>query len=136
MRLLFLFGIIAAPVMAEEIALSDIDIKTAMHQRSVQKSCVFTTECNEDKGCSDTFYSVEVAGMAGGPSLEHMKVEGEMYTMNGDFPITGQRASGGYSMVGGDLAARHLLTLTADGMARYTIHYGQGPASYTFLGKC
>lgn len=108
----------------------------APFKQSVAIVCDFTTECVEDETCTETEFTPEITGAAGGMSADELVVEAQMITDAETVELLGLKAGTTLSLSGGSFAARHLLTITDGGATRYTVHYAEGPFVISYLGIC
>lgn len=99
-------------------------------------SCGFDFECLETEACADTTFTTQLKGQAEGILGGDMAVQGEMISDAGDTILLGARSGDAMSLAGGTFEARHLLTIAANGAARYTLHYSDGPMVISYTGTC
>lgn len=102
-------------------------------QTEALRACDFTFECFEAEACTETEYTPSLTGEIG---TDGMLVEAEFESPSETVALLGVASDGALSLVGGSFSARHLLTITADGAARYTVHYADGPMVISYLGTC
>lgn len=105
-------------------------------ETDVTLSCVFATECYEDEACQSSGYGVMLEGKAGGMDAEALLVEVAMSSVSGDTFLVGVQSGGIFSLSGGGFDARHMLTIGADGAARYSVHYSDPVMVLTYHGQC
>ena len=131
------FLLLGAPLVAQVPNMSaDLTIENAPVQMEIALSCTFETECFESESCAASTYMFELNGRAGGLTDTEMVVQTELVSEIGDTRLIGARSGEAMSLAGGTFEARHLLTLAADGAARYTLHYAEGPMVISYLGEC
>lgn len=132
--------ICAVPAFAQNTAQvpnsADLTISTAPVQVEIVLHCAFQSECFEAETCSDTTFSFDLNGRAGGLAESDMVVQTELTSEIGDTDLLGVRTGSALSLSGGSFEARHLLTIAEDGAARYTLHYADGPMTISYLGDC
>ena len=94
------------------------------------ETCTFDTECFDGDGCAETEFEATLGNDGDGNSV--------LSTISED--VTGETVTGEggeHSVFTGiGPGAMHLLTRTADGTARYTVHLLEGPMAITYLGAC
>jgi hypothetical protein len=139
-------AITAAPGMAQDEDHADhgdgdasaetLTIETAPQQAEVALACRFAVECVEDEACTAAGFSADLRGTAGGLTQQSMVASLTMVTQNGATEFLGVREGTALSLAGGSFEARHLLTVTEAGAARYTLHYIDGPLMVSYLGRC
>ena len=105
-------------------------------REDIALTCSFVTECYEGEGCAETAFDLSIEGRAGGLVPTDLMVEAQIVADAGTAEMLGLRASGAYSLSGGEFAARHMMTIAPDGAARYTVHYADGPMMISYLGTC
>lgn len=89
--------------------------------------CNFTTECFESEACSGTAFSLE------------LNEADEQHTLTSDaetVPVDVDRSDALVLVSGGTDSAFHLMTVGADGTARYSTHIFGGPLMVNYLGTC
>ncbi|MEO0390901.1 MAG: hypothetical protein AAF218_08160 [Pseudomonadota bacterium] len=117
-------------------ALAQVALDDAPVREELLMNCNFVTECFEDEACTDVEYEPQLTGQTGGASDQDMVVEADFESPAGTEKMLGVMLSGALSLSGGSFAARHLLTVNADGAARYSVHYADGPMVISYLGTC
>jgi len=94
-------------------------------------ACHFVTECIESEACADSDYDFEVSWK----SERH-----EVITVITPSETTGgrieRREGDATTVVAEGDNAMHLLTVSPDGEARYSVHIFDGPMSISSLGRC
>jgi hypothetical protein len=129
-------------VIAQETAHDELEsaetytLDSAPAQLSFTLQCTFEKECLEDEVCNDTTFAPVLKARAGGLTETDMVVEAELVSEAGDATLLGVRSNGAMSLSGGTFEARHLLTIAANGTARYTLHLSDGPMVISYLGSC
>ncbi|MBP0482054.1 hypothetical protein [Sagittula salina] len=113
-----------------------LTVTTAPVQADISLGCQFDRECLEDEACSDSGFPAMLDAHAGGLDPEVLMVEANLVAEDGTTFLVGARDHGRLSLSGGDFEARHLLTVSAEGDARYTVHYAEGPMMVSYLGRC
>lgn len=111
-------------------------IAEAPFQQTLAINCRFRRECVEDQPCTADGFAADLLGTAGGLTPQSMVAGVQMITRDSAVELVGVREGTALALAGGGFAARHLLTLTDAGIARYTIHYMQGPLMVSYLGQC
>lgn len=99
-------------------------------------NCSFTTECYETEGCQDTLFAATLVGEATGPEPISQLAEVEMRGDAEDVQLLGHMSNGALGLVGGAGLGRHMLTVSAEGTARYTVHFADGPRMVSYTGQC
>ncbi|WP_425100504.1 hypothetical protein [Tropicibacter sp. S64] len=120
----------------EDGALPQMTVETAPVQADVALNCAFATECYEDEGCQDSGFGFLLDGHGGGLDEATLMMEAMISSEAGDVFLMGARDAGAYVLSGGGFDARHMLTIGAEGAARYTVHYAEGPQVISYLGRC
>ncbi|MEO0936627.1 MAG: hypothetical protein AAFY38_00565 [Pseudomonadota bacterium] len=105
----------------------------AVAQSEIAKACAFMQECFEAEGCTETDYTPALTWQVG---ADELLVEAQFDSPSETITLIGVASDGALSLAGGSFAARHLLTVAADGAARYTVHYADGPMVISYLGVC
>ncbi|MFZ5961745.1 hypothetical protein ACOXXX_02240 [Thalassococcus sp. BH17M4-6] len=113
-----------------------LTIDTAPAQVLIDRTCTFSTECYEAESCTDTGFDITLQGDAGGMDMQSMVLRTRLISDAGTVEMLGVQDSGAMSLSGGTFEARHLLTVNAEGAARYSVHYIDGPMVVTYLGTC
>ncbi len=90
---------------------------------ALAETCVFTTECFEGEGCSDTDFSMEIA-------------DGALITDAETIPVTSGGSETVNVFVGYTSSAFHVLTRKVGAEARYSTHLFDGPLMVNYLGTC
>ena len=131
---------LASPLAAQNTVQSpnsaDFTIRTAPVQIELNLQCVFASECFETESCSDTTFTFDLNGAAGGLAESDMVVQTQLTSEIGDAELLGVRSGKALSLAGGSFEAGHLLTIAEDGSARYTLHYADGPMTISYIGEC
>ena len=90
---------------------------------ALAEQCIFTTECFEGDGCSETTFSMSIEGKTLVTDAETIPVSiGGSDTLN--------------VFVGYTESAFHVLTRQKGGDARYSTHIFDGPLMVNYLGTC
>ena len=105
-------------------------------QQTIAIGCRFVWECVENEPCTETEFSPDVTGTAGGASADALAVQSQMVSDAETVTLTGTKQDKALSLTGGGFDARHLLSIAADGASRYTVHYADGPIAISYLGTC
>ncbi|WGW02892.1 hypothetical protein [Tropicibacter oceani] len=113
-----------------------LTVETAPVQERMTLSCAFAQECYETEACQEAGYGFELTGRAGGMDPQTLVVDGTLRSETGDVPMVGVRSEGLYSLSGGGFEGRHLLTIGAEGEARYTVHYSDPVMVVSYVGQC
>lgn len=113
-----------------------LTIDTAPAQAQLNLVCRFAVECYEDEVCAETSFGAALTGDAGGMDAMSMVVQAELKSDAATVELLGVRDAGAISLSGGPFEARHLLSVAADGAARYSVHYLEGPVVVSYLGRC
>ncbi|MEM8577794.1 MAG: hypothetical protein AAGF60_08080 [Pseudomonadota bacterium] len=121
---------LAAPAAAQ------MTIDNAPVREMLERACVFATECVEAEGCTETEFEPRLAGRMGGMTPDEMIVEAGFESPAETVRLLGVLSNGALSLAGGTFQARHLLTVSDTGAARYTVHYAEGPMAISYLGTC
>lgn len=132
----FIKPLLCAATFAVPAWAADEEESGAPEQREIKLQCTFASECFEAESCAATTFTGELVGRAGGINNVDMVVQAEFITEIGDTLLLGARSGKAISLIGGDFDARHLLTIAADGGARYTLHYADGPMAISYFGVC
>lgn len=112
-----------------------VSAETAV-EAQVYMDCEFATECYEAEGCQEAVFAATLVGRASGDEMIDMAAEIEMRSDNGDVMLAGTLSNGALGLYGGAGLGRHMLSVSADGAARYTVHLANGPQAVTYLGTC
>lgn len=130
-------ALLAAPVFAGEAAGDRIGLSDAPVQVDLALRCRFEAECFETESCAMTTFAPALDGMAGGVDAASVMVAKVVMSSDaGDVDLLGVRDGAALWLSGGDADARHMVTIGADGAARYTVHYSQGPMMISYAGQC
>ena len=121
---------------AHDDAAATLTLDTAPQQATIALSCRFTVECVEDQACTANGFGARLDGRAGGLDAQSMVAEVTLVHGIGAVELLGVREGTALSLAGGRFEARHLVTVTDTGDARYTIHYIEGPLMVSYLGRC
>ncbi|MFU1606653.1 hypothetical protein ACM25O_09365 [Sulfitobacter pontiacus] len=105
-------------------------------QQTIAIACRFTWECVENEPCTETEFTPDITGNAGGASADALTVQSQMVSDAETVDMTGTKQVKALSLTGGGFDARHLLSIAADGASRYTVHYADGPIVISYLGTC
>ncbi|SPF81292.1 hypothetical protein [Pseudoprimorskyibacter insulae] len=116
---------------ARQLTLDDAPV-----QSEVMMICRFGTECYEAEACAASGFEADLIGLSGGMSADALVVQAMFRSDAGNVELIGLRAPEAMSLSGGQLEARHLLTVANSGAARYTMHYADGPMVISYLGTC
>ncbi|MFW2587117.1 hypothetical protein [Sagittula sp. SSi028] len=98
--------------------------------------CAFGAECYETEGCQETAFHAILVGDATGESEVDLTALVELRGDAGDVTMLGTLSNGRLSLTGGAGLGMHLLTLSAEGAVRYTVHYADGPTMVSYTGIC
>ena len=110
-------------------------LEEAPFRKDLAVSCRFETECFEAEGCAETAFEARLTGLAGGLTPDALAVVSKFSADAGEVELLGTQAGDILSLSGGNIAARHFLTLSR-GEARYTVHFSEGPMVVSYLGQC
>ena len=139
-RWLLVIATLGAPVFAWQggaaLANQSLTIETAPVQAEVTMQCLFDFECFETETCAESGFEATLSGKAGGLTESDMVVDVKMISDAETTPMLGVRSGAAMSLSGGSFDARALLTIGAEGAARYTLHLIDGPLALTYLGTC
>jgi len=105
-------------------------------QQTIAIACRFTWECVENEPCTETEFTPDITGTAGGASADALTVQSQMVSDAETVDMTGTKQVKALSLTGGGFDARHLLSIATDGASRYTVHYADGPIVISYLGTC
>jgi|TARA_R110002012_G_scaffold50466_4_gene130507 hypothetical protein len=117
-------------------ASENLTLETAPFRQEIAIACDFKTECVEDEPCTETEFTPQITGIAGGLTPDDLVVQSTMVTDAETVELLGVKSGMALSLSGGTFAARHLLSITETGAARYTVHYADGPFVISYLGTC
>ncbi|KIN61077.1 hypothetical protein Z945_2062 [Sulfitobacter noctilucae] len=92
-------------------------------------TCAFDKECIEGEDCAETSYTFAVEGMNDKGRAVSGVTDAE--TMRGNIVET----DGMQHIVFAGADALHMLSMSADGIARYAVHMS-GPMAITYQGAC
>lgn len=111
-------------------------LENAPFRQEIAMTCSFVTECVEAEPCTETEFTPQITGAAGGLTPEELVVQTQMITDAETIELLGVKSGKALSLSGGTFAARHLLSVAKDGAARYSVHYADGPFVISYLGTC
>ncbi|WP_187793550.1 hypothetical protein [Paracoccus amoyensis] len=100
-------------------------------------TCNFETECT-DSDCADSSYSATVQMTAARPVDSHLTIMSAVFSdVSETYEMQGKIVDGNRRMFNMDsTAGARLLTIAADGTARYTNHIAEPLMAMTYLGQC
>ncbi len=124
-------------VFAEEDHLAqELTVDGAPVQAEIALECRFAKECLEDEDCADSGYAFSLNGRAGGVNENAMVAQTVLSDDAGNTDLLGVRQDGALSLGGGRFETRHMLTISVEGTARYTVHLADGPMMISYSGMC
>jgi len=89
--------------------------------------CTFTTECFESETCTDSAFNVTIEEKEGATLL---------VSDTETIPVSVGGSDTVRVYVGVTGSAFHLMSRSADGVARYSTHLYDGPMMVNYLGRC
>lgn len=100
-------------------------------------TCNFETECT-DSDCADSSYSATVQMKAARPVDSHLTMMSAVFSDPSEsYEMQGMIVDGNRRMFNMDSeTGARLLTVAADGSARYTNHIAEPLMAMTYLGQC
>tara|TARA_R110000765_G_scaffold50613_3_gene102768 strand:- start:968 stop:1420 length:453 start_codon:yes stop_codon:yes gene_type:complete len=116
--------------------MEELTLETAPFRQDIEITCSFVYECVESEPCSKSDFAPEITGNAGGLTPNDLVVQSYMRTDGEMIELIGVKSNMALSLSGGSFAARHLMSIAADGTTRYTVHYADGPTLISYLGTC
>lgn len=93
--------------------------------------CSFSLECFESETCAETAF--EITLNAKQADADDFQITTDAETVTGKGRMT---EAGGFLFQGGNANGAALLTVGAQGAARYSVQYFEGPMVITYHGQC
>lgn len=139
MKKLFLAPLVicvgVAPAFADT-GFSGIDMSRFAVTEDIAFSCRFTQECIDTEACAPTTFAAALIGQGGGADATDLAVNAALSTDAGDQNLIGGRVDGLFRMMNIMESGAHMMSITLDGTALYSVHLTDVPMTITYHGTC